>query len=101
MTAARSAVDAVRESFRRMEAVRAGADGLNCILWADEEHALAEARAVDAQGERGPLSGVPFVAKDNIATLHLPTTCGSRILEGYVSPYEATVIRRLREAGAV
>jgi aspartyl-tRNA(Asn)/glutamyl-tRNA(Gln) amidotransferase subunit A len=101
MTATRSAVEAVRESFRRMQAVRAGADGLNCILWADEAHAVAEARAVDAAEERGPLAGVPFVAKDNIATLHLPTTCASRILEGYVSPYEATVITRLRAAGAV
>lgn len=49
----------------------------------------------------GPLSGVPVAVKDNIATTALPTTCGSRLLEGYLSPYDATAVRRLREAGAV
>ena len=49
----------------------------------------------------GALHGVPVVIKDNIATLALQTSCGSRILDGYVSPYEATAVRRLREAGAV
>ena len=44
---------------------------------------------------------MPVVVKDNIATLGLPTTCASKILEGYVSPYEATAVARLREAGAV
>jgi aspartyl-tRNA(Asn)/glutamyl-tRNA(Gln) amidotransferase subunit A len=102
---ARSASSAVEESFARMQEVRAGADGLNIVLWQDRERALADAREVERRLESGedvaPLAGVPFVAKDNIATLHLPTTCGSRILEGYVSPYEATVITRLQRAGAV
>ena len=44
--------------------------------------------------------GVPVAVKDNIATRVLPTSCGSRILEGYVSPYEATAVRRLRDSGA-
>src|SRR5690606_36553180 len=48
----------------------------------------------------GPLAGVPAAVKDNIATLDFPTTCGSRVLEGYRSPFEATAVRRLREAGA-
>src|SRR5213075_2205280 len=47
------------------------------------------------------LAGVPVVVKDNIATTTMPTTCGSRILEGYVSPYDATAVERLRAAGAV
>ncbi|HJU88435.1 MAG TPA: Asp-tRNA(Asn)/Glu-tRNA(Gln) amidotransferase subunit GatA [Gemmatimonadaceae bacterium] len=101
----RTAVAAVEDSFRRMDDVRAGADGLNIILWQDRERAAADARQIDRRLEQGediaPLAGVPFVAKDNIATLHLPTTCGSRILEGYVSAYEATVITRLQNAGAV
>ncbi len=49
----------------------------------------------------GPLAGVPVAIKDNICTFDLPTTCASRILGGYVSPYEATVVRRLRQAGAL
>ena len=96
-----SAVSAVRDAFQRMADVDAGPTGLNCILWTDEARALADASAVDAVPAAGMLAGVAFVAKDNIATTHLQTTCGSRILEGYVSPYEATVITRLRDAGAV
>jgi aspartyl-tRNA(Asn)/glutamyl-tRNA(Gln) amidotransferase subunit A len=100
-----SAVQAVTRSFARMEEVRAGADGLNIILWSDRTDSLREARRVDdgltTGAAPGPLAGVPFATKDNIATLSLPTTCGSRILEGYRSPYEATVISRLRAAGAV
>ncbi len=69
------------------------AAGLNIILAED-----AEARpSVD----HGPLHDIPVAIKDNIATLRMPTSCGSRILEGYVSPYEATVVSRLRAAGAV
>ena len=96
-----NAVARVRDAFARMAEVDAGPTGLNCILWTDEPRALADAAAVDAVATPGDLAGVPFVAKDNIATTHLQTTCGSRILEGYVSPYEATVITRLRDAGAV
>ncbi|MGH7625239.1 MAG: Asp-tRNA(Asn)/Glu-tRNA(Gln) amidotransferase subunit GatA [Gemmatimonadaceae bacterium] len=96
-----SAVAQVSQSFQRMSDVRAGADGLNCILWSARDRALAEARAIDARADRGALAGMPIAVKDNIATLDLPTTCGSRILEGYVSPYEATVITRLRDAGGV
>jgi len=94
-------VTAVREAFRRMAEVDAGPTGLNCILWTDEDRALVHANLVDDAAAPGALAGVPFVAKDNIATTHLQTTCGSRILEGYVSPYEATVVTRLRDAGAV
>jgi aspartyl-tRNA(Asn)/glutamyl-tRNA(Gln) amidotransferase subunit A len=54
-----------------------------------------------ADGDAGPLCGVPVVVKDNIATLDSPTTCGSRILKGYQSPFEATVVSRLRAAGAI
>ncbi|HET7566043.1 MAG TPA: Asp-tRNA(Asn)/Glu-tRNA(Gln) amidotransferase subunit GatA [Gemmatimonadaceae bacterium] len=102
---ARSAVEAVTRSFERMDEVHAGADGLNIIVASDREHALADARVLDARRADDesprPLAGVPFVVKDNIATLRMPTTCASRILKGYVSPYEATVVLRLREAGAI
>jgi aspartyl-tRNA(Asn)/glutamyl-tRNA(Gln) amidotransferase subunit A len=94
----------VRAALDRAAAVGAGREGLN-IFVAVNPHAEA-----DAEAERGasgqpasdrPLEGVPVAIKDNIATLEAPTTCGSRILAGYVSPYEATVVERLRGAGAV
>ena len=65
------------------------------------ELAAALDRALDAGDEIGPLHGIPVAVKDNICTRTLPTTCGSRILEGHVSPYEATAIRKLRAAGAL
>jgi aspartyl-tRNA(Asn)/glutamyl-tRNA(Gln) amidotransferase subunit A len=67
--------------------------------------AVAQAREVDrkrAAGERlGPLAGVPVAVKDLFATVGMPTTCGSKILQGWMPPYESTVTSRLREAGAV
>jgi aspartyl-tRNA(Asn)/glutamyl-tRNA(Gln) amidotransferase subunit A len=94
----------VDEAFVRAHRVRAGADGLNALLWSDQSSARDEAdRVADraAEGKAGALAGVPVVVKDNIATLDSPTTCGSRILEHYRSPFEATVVRRLRDAGAI
>jgi aspartyl-tRNA(Asn)/glutamyl-tRNA(Gln) amidotransferase subunit A len=67
----------------------------------DAERQAEDASRLSPDPVRRPLQGVPVAIKDNIATGHLPTTCASRILRGYVSPYEATVVRRLRDAGAV
>jgi aspartyl-tRNA(Asn)/glutamyl-tRNA(Gln) amidotransferase subunit A len=89
-------VSKVAAALERADAVRAGKDGLNLLLWRNDELARRAARAAE-----GPLAGVPIVVKDNIATTDLPTTCGSRILADYRSPYDATVVRRLRDAGAV
>jgi aspartyl-tRNA(Asn)/glutamyl-tRNA(Gln) amidotransferase subunit A len=99
-TRPREAVDA---AFARADAVRAGRDGLNLILSTDGNAARRRADELDAvsPGRAGPLHGVPIVVKDNIATTTLPTSCGSRILEGYVSPYDATAVERLRDAGAI
>jgi len=95
----------VAQAFARADEVRAGPDGLNALLARDADSALGAAEHVarlPREGNQpGPLAGVPVVVKDNIATLTMPTSCGSRILEGYVSPYEATVITRLRDAGAI
>ena len=103
--AAPSAIDAVADAFERMSAVKAGPEGLNLILWTDRPRAAEAARVcqrnVDAGREGGVLAGFPYVAKDNIATTELRTTCGSRMLENYVSAFEATVITRLRNAGAI
>jgi aspartyl-tRNA(Asn)/glutamyl-tRNA(Gln) amidotransferase subunit A len=92
---ATAAIERARQSFER--------GSLNAILAASGESAIEHARTVDAlatEGRAGPLAGVPVAVKDNLCTLDLPTSCGSRILEGWRSPYEATVVRRLREAGA-
>lgn len=95
------AADAVEASFARAHAVVAGRDGLNILLHQDERQALRDAAGLDRHaGTCGPLHGVPVVVKDNIATTSLPTSCGSKMLEGYVSPYEATAVARLRAAGA-
>ena len=101
---ARSPQQIVDDTFARAHEARAGADGLNAFLWSDERVVRDQAAALEkrlASGDAGPLSGVPVVVKDNIATLDSPTTCGSRILENYRSPFEATAISRLRDAGAV
>jgi aspartyl-tRNA(Asn)/glutamyl-tRNA(Gln) amidotransferase subunit A len=100
----RSPRDIVDRSFARAAQVRAGADGLNAILWSDIAVAHNEAAALEARlsGPDVPLlAGVPIVVKDNIATVGSPTTCGSRILAEYHSPFEATAISRLRDAGAI
>jgi aspartyl-tRNA(Asn)/glutamyl-tRNA(Gln) amidotransferase subunit A len=86
--------ETLRATRARAAAVKAGRDGLNLILWENED-------PMGGVPADGPLAGVPVAVKDNIATLTMPTTCGSRILAGYVSPYEATVVRRLRAAGAM
>ena len=93
----------VEATFARARAVRAGKEGLNAILWSDESHSRGEADAIAKHvgSDARPLLGVPVAVKDNIATQHLRTTCGSRILDRYVSPYEATAITRLRDAGAL
>jgi aspartyl-tRNA(Asn)/glutamyl-tRNA(Gln) amidotransferase subunit A len=83
-----------------------GREWLNAVVWCDDAARPATPRRPLDARERGTrrcrLAGVPrSPSKDNIATLGLPTTCGSRILDGYVSPFEATVVARLRAAGAV
>ncbi|MFW5924603.1 MAG: Asp-tRNA(Asn)/Glu-tRNA(Gln) amidotransferase subunit GatA [Myxococcota bacterium] len=97
-----SAVELTEATFARLERHD---DPLHAFLYVDREGALAQAAMVDrarAAGETlGPLAGVPVAVKDNLCTRGVPTTCASRILEGYVPPYDAHVVERLREAGAV
>ena len=78
---------------------------LNVFLSVDADSALEQARAIDARRaageELGPLAGVPIGVKDNFCTTDFPTTCGSKILDGWVPPYDATVISKLRDAGLI
>jgi aspartyl-tRNA(Asn)/glutamyl-tRNA(Gln) amidotransferase subunit A len=95
-----SSVEVTQAHLDRIAAV----DGqVHSYLHVDAEGALAQARAVDERrraGETlGALAGVPIAVKDVMTTKGLPTTCGSRILEGWVPPYDATVVTKLREAG--
>ena len=101
----------------QVRAANLGPDGLNAVLYVDEEgamqsmlklqqlkmqrtnHPLQESAVLEM--DKLALAAVPVMIKDNIATLRMPTSCGSKILEGYVSPYEATAVKRLRDAGAI
>ncbi len=77
---------------------------LNAFITVDEGVSLAQARAADearARGEGGPLAGIPVAHKDIYCTRALRTTCGSRMLENYTSPYDAHVIEQFERAGAV
>ncbi|MDX9858644.1 MAG: Asp-tRNA(Asn)/Glu-tRNA(Gln) amidotransferase subunit GatA [candidate division Zixibacteria bacterium] len=101
-TDALSAVGVTTEALRRANTI--GKD-LNAFITLCEEKALAQAGAVDRmkadRKSRLPLAGVPVAIKDNISYTGYPMTCGSRILQGYVPPYDATVVSRLIDAGAV
>jgi aspartyl-tRNA(Asn)/glutamyl-tRNA(Gln) amidotransferase subunit A len=77
---------------------------LGAYLCQDEEVTLSQARAADARlaaGTAGPLEGVPLAHKDIFVTKDFPSTAGSKMLQGYRSPFDATVVRKLAEAGAV
>ncbi|MBT7351962.1 MAG: Asp-tRNA(Asn)/Glu-tRNA(Gln) amidotransferase GatCAB subunit A, partial [Phycisphaerae bacterium] len=89
----------------RLRRIATSDEKLGCFQDTREDTARAMAAAVDAKiaaGEAvGPLAGVPIAFKDNIMVTGEPATCGSRILENFISPYDATVTERLRDAGAV
>lgn len=74
---------------------------LNAFITVAKESAISRAKEIDSEGHEGPLAGIPVAIKDNISTKGIQTTCASKILTGYVPPYDAYVIERLKEAGAV
>ena len=96
-----SSVELVRACLGRIEASQ---PQLNAFISITAEQALAAAQAADqalARGEGGALAGVPIGHKDLFCTAGVRTTCGSRMLENFISPYDATVVERLKAAGAV
>jgi aspartyl-tRNA(Asn)/glutamyl-tRNA(Gln) amidotransferase subunit A len=84
-----------------LEAIASHDERFGAFTHVAADAALARAAAIDRDGHAGPLAGVPIAVKDNLCTSDMPTTASSRILRGYVPPYDATVVSRLREAGAV
>jgi aspartyl-tRNA(Asn)/glutamyl-tRNA(Gln) amidotransferase subunit A len=84
-----------------LERIDAQGDDLNLFLSVDREGALAHARMLDGSGDERPLKGLVLGVKDTIAVEGRPLTCGSRMLEDFVSLYSATAVQRLRDAGAI
>jgi aspartyl-tRNA(Asn)/glutamyl-tRNA(Gln) amidotransferase subunit A len=104
-----SSVDLTRACLDRIKTVNGK---LNAVLTVCEIEAIAEATRADerraageshsaSSGQAGDLLGIPYLAKDNMMTRGVRTTASSKILENYIAPYDATIIARLREAGAV
>ena len=97
-----SSVELTESVFDRIESVE---DKVNAYVTLNKEQALETAKAVDekrANGEElSPLAGIPMGIKDNISTKGLRTTCASKMLENYVPPFNATVMNKLNDAGAV
>jgi aspartyl-tRNA(Asn)/glutamyl-tRNA(Gln) amidotransferase subunit A len=96
-----SSVELVEAFLARIEASQAA---LNAFITVTREEALAAARAADrtlGTGRGGALEGVPIAHKDIFCTQGVRTTCGSRMLENFVSPYDATVVAKLKRAGAI
>jgi aspartyl-tRNA(Asn)/glutamyl-tRNA(Gln) amidotransferase subunit A len=97
-----SALEVTDAHLARIDALD---DRVRAFLWREAEDARQAANAIDAARARGDelplLAGVPVAVKDVLCTRGVPTTCASRILEGWLPPYDATVITRLRQAGAV
>ncbi|MEW8286338.1 MAG: Asp-tRNA(Asn)/Glu-tRNA(Gln) amidotransferase subunit GatA [Candidatus Thiodiazotropha endolucinida] len=96
-----SSVELTRHFIERIE--RLNGD-LNALITPTPDQALAEAEAADRvirSGQAGPLTGIPLVQKDIFCTQGVKTSCGSRMLDSFISPYDATVVERLKQAGTV
>src|SRR5258707_10970303 len=96
-----SSVELTRHFLGRIERLN---PGLNALITLTAEQALVAAAAADrrrAAGESGPLLGIPLIHKDIFCTDGVRTSCGSRMLDNFVAPYDATVVARLKAAGAV
>ena len=96
-----SSAELTRAVLQRIQAVE---QRLDAFLTVTEEEAMVQAKEADqkiAHGHCGSLTGIPLAIKDVICTQGIPTTCGSKVLENFVPPYDASVIGKLRKAGAV
>lgn len=97
-------ISSVELTKHYLERIKKFDDKLNSFITVTEEHALKTAEAADnarAQGKAGILTGIPIAQKDIFCTDGVKTTCGSKILDNFISPYDATVIKKFKEAGTV
>ena len=98
-------VSATEVTQAHLDRIAAVDDRVHAFLHVAADRALEQAAAIDQERKQGtvrsPLAGVPVAVKDVFATRGLPTTCGSRILNGWHPPYDATIVERLRQAGAI
>ena len=98
----RSAREVLDEYFDAITDREPEVHAFNVVLSEEAREAAAAVDAAVARGDDpGPLAGVPIALKDNMCTRGIPTTCSSRILDGWRPPYDATVVQRLRAAGAI
>lgn len=97
-----TSAELVREYLDR---IREQNPTINAFLYVAEEEALLQAQELDkerAQGRvRGPMHGIPIALKDNMSVAGMQNTCASKFLEGYISPYDATIVKKLKDAGAI
>ncbi|MDO9310478.1 MAG: amidase, partial [Nitrosomonas sp.] len=96
-----SSTELTTEFLKRIKALN---PEYNAFITVNEELSLAQARAADkmfATGQAGPLTGIPIAQKDIFCTKGWLTTCGSKMLSNFVSPYDAGVIERFNQAGAI
>jgi aspartyl-tRNA(Asn)/glutamyl-tRNA(Gln) amidotransferase subunit A len=99
-----SSVELVSELLGRIERIESGPGALNAFISVTRAQALEAARVADhalGRGSGGALAGVPIAHKDIFCTAGVRTTCGSRMLDNFVAPYDATVVAKLKAAGAV
>jgi aspartyl-tRNA(Asn)/glutamyl-tRNA(Gln) amidotransferase subunit A len=98
-------ISATEVTQAHLDRIAAVDDKVHAFLHVARADAMQQARDVDKRRtsgeELGPLAGVPVAVKDLFATVGMPTTCGSRILEGWMPPYESTITTRLRQQGAI
>ena len=95
-------VSSVELTKEALDAARG--DPNNCFISLSEEHALQQAHEADVQIRNKAssfLTGIPMAHKDIFCTKHSTTTCGSKMLENFAAPYDATVVRKLDDAGMV
>src|SRR5580698_9767740 len=93
-----SSLELTQSALDRIQKIEGNIQAFNSLY---PDRAIEQAKAADAGKRNGPLCGVPIAIKDNLCTSFGTTTCSSKMLENFHAPYDATVVKKLEEAGAV